>query len=70
EVPLGECGFGGSNQLQIHKFHLGWKVDIQGFPTSYPELNLDTRKPFKSGAEVGAALFTLGLLFLPTFCVS
>jgi len=48
EISLGECNFEGANELQIEKFHLGWKVDIQGFPTSYRELNLDARKCLKN----------------------
>ena len=51
EVPLGEWGFGGSNELQIQKFHLGWIVNIQGFPTSYHELNLDAGKYLKFRLE-------------------
>ena len=31
EVPLGECSFEEANELQIEKFHLSWKVDIQIF---------------------------------------
>ena len=46
-VLLGERSFGGSNELQIYKFHLGWIVNIQGFPTSYHELNLDAGKCLK-----------------------
>ena len=41
---MGECTFGGENGHQIGKFHLGWKLDIQTFPTSYCDLNLDTGK--------------------------
>ena len=28
EAVLGDCNFGGANDHQIPKFHLGWKVDI------------------------------------------
>ena len=41
---IGRLRFDRENELQIGKFHLVWKVDIQGFPTSYHELNLDFRK--------------------------
>jgi len=51
EAVLGECTFGGANGHQIEKFHLGWKVDIQTFPTSPPELNLDAGKCPKSGLK-------------------
>ena len=44
EVLLGEWSFGGENELQIGKLHLGWIANIQGFPTSYHELNLDSGK--------------------------
>jgi len=47
EAVLGECTFGGANGHQIGKIHLGWEVDIQGFPTSQPELSLDVGKCFK-----------------------
>jgi len=43
-VALGECSFGGVNGHKIGKFHFGWKVDIQGFPTSQLELNFDAGK--------------------------
>ena len=41
EVVLGDCNFGGANDYQIEKFHLGWRVDIQNFPESplVPHLN-------------------------------
>ena len=34
EAVLGDFNFGGENGHQIQKFHLGWKLDIQTFPTS------------------------------------
>ena len=45
---LGDLIFDRSNQLQIEKFRLGWKVDSNTFPTSYPAPNSDTRKASKS----------------------
>ena len=47
EVLLGEWRFGGENELPIEKFDLGWIANIQGFPTSYHELNFDAGKYFK-----------------------
>jgi len=47
-AALGECNFVEVNGHQIGKFYLGWKVDMQGFPTSQPKLNLDVRKYPKS----------------------
>jgi len=47
EAVLGDCNFGGENGHQIHKFHLGWKVDIQTFPTSPILPHLDTGKCLK-----------------------
>lgn len=34
------------------------------FPVSYPKLNLDIVNPFKSGVEVGAAIFIVFMCFL------
>jgi len=48
EAVLGDCNFGGANGHQIQKFHLGWKVDIQTFPTSPLLPHLDTWKCLKS----------------------
>ena len=45
---LGDLIFDRSNQLQIEKFWLGWKVDSKTFPTSYPAPNSDTGKASKS----------------------
>ena len=47
EEVLGDFIFGGENGNQIQKFHLGWKVDRKGFPTSYLALNFDFRKALK-----------------------
>ena len=47
KVVLGDLIFEGSNQLQIQKFQLGWKLDFQTFPTSYPAPNLDFGKALK-----------------------
>ena len=51
EVVLGYLRFDRVNELQIGKFHLGWKVDFNKFPTSYHELNLDSGKYFKIGLK-------------------
>ena len=48
---LGELTFGGANGGQIEKFHLGWKVDRQTFPTRTLGVNVDTGKAFKSGSK-------------------
>ena len=40
KAVLGDLIFEGSNQLQIQKFRLGWKVDFQTFPMSYPASDL------------------------------
>jgi len=47
EVVLGDSNFGGENGHQIQKFHLGWKVDIQNFPTIPLFPHLDTWKFLK-----------------------
>ena len=47
EVVLGNLIFDRVNELQIKKFHLGWKVDSKRFPTSYHMLSLDTGKASK-----------------------
>ena len=47
KVTLGELTFEGSNQLQIQKFHLGWKVDTQIFPMSHLALDVDNRNTLK-----------------------
>jgi len=44
---LGDLIFDRSNQLQIEKFQLGWKVDSNTFPTSYPAPDSDTGKASK-----------------------
>jgi len=51
EAVLGDCIFGGENWHQIEKFHLGWRVDIQTFPTSPLVPHLDARKFPKSGLK-------------------
>ena len=43
--------FEGSNQLQIQKFWLGWKVDFQKFPTSYPTPDLDSKNALKQSCQ-------------------
>jgi len=48
---LGYCNFGGANDHQIQKFHLGWKVDIYTFPTSPLLPHLDTWKYLKSTSK-------------------
>ena len=48
EVVLGDLSFDRVNELQIGKFHLGWKVDFKKLPTSYHEINLDAGKCPKS----------------------
>ena len=47
EVVLGDLIFDMVNELQINKFHLGWKLNSNGFPKSYHTLNLDTGKASK-----------------------
>ena len=49
---LGDLIFDRENELQIKKFQLGWKVDSNTFPTSYPAPNSDTRKASKSLLQV------------------
>ena len=44
---LGELSFDRSNDLQIQKFQLGWKLDSQTFPTSYRVPNSDNGKASK-----------------------
>jgi len=51
EAVLGELSFDRSNQLQIEKFQLGWKVDSQTFPTSYLAPDLDTGKYLKQACK-------------------
>jgi len=51
KAVLGELTFEGSNQLQIHKFQLGWKVDSQTFPMSYLAPDFDTRKALKHSCK-------------------
>lgn len=48
---LGDCNFGGENDHQIEKFHLGWKVDIHKFPTILLLPHLDAGKFLKSGLK-------------------
>ena len=45
---FGRIIFGGENDLQIGKFHLGWIANIQGFLKRYHVLNLDVGKCPKS----------------------
>ena len=52
EVVLGELTFDYANDLQIKKFQLGWKVDSETFPTSYPKPHSDTGKASKQGSKV------------------
>ena len=51
EAVLGDCNFGGANGHQIEKLHLGWRVDIQTFPTSPLVPHLDVGKCLKSGLK-------------------
>ena len=51
KVALGYLIFDRENELQIHKFELGWKVDSQTFPKILLLPNLDTYKCPKSGAK-------------------
>ena len=46
-LVLGDLIFDRVNEIQIAKFHLGWKVDTTIFPTSYHMPNLDTGKASK-----------------------
>ena len=50
-VVLGDLIFDKENELQIGKLHLGWIANIQGFPMSYHELNLDAEKYLKFRLE-------------------
>ena len=52
EAILGESNFGGENELQIRKIKLFQKLDRQGFSTSQPSPDLDTRKASKIGLEM------------------
>jgi len=51
KVTLGEMVFEGSNQLQIQKFHLGWKVDRPSFPMSHRAPDLDQWNRLKNSCE-------------------
>ena len=51
-VVLGDLIVYRENELQIVKLYLGWISNIQSFPTSYHELNFDSRKYFKIGLKV------------------
>jgi len=51
KVTLGEMVLEGSNQLQIQKFHLGWKVDRPSFPMSHLAPDLDQWNPLKNSCE-------------------
>ena len=42
KAVLGDFNFGGVHDHQIPKFHLGWKLDSQTFPTSLLLPHLDT----------------------------
>ena len=53
---LGDLIFDRSNQLQIEKFHLGWKVDSNIFPTSYPEPDSGNGKALKQGCQCARPL--------------
>jgi hypothetical protein len=48
KVTLGEMVFEGAKQLQMQKFHLGWKVDRPSFPMSHLAPDLDQWNPLKS----------------------
>ena len=45
---LGDLIFDRENELQIEKFKLGWKLDSNTFPTSYPTPDSNTGKASKS----------------------
>ena len=62
-TSLGRLNFGGANDLQIQKFHLGWIVDRQGFPTSYHELNFDFGKCLKITLKVAQCIEKFGPIF-------
>ena len=59
KVTLGEMVFEGAKQLQIQKFHLGWKVDRPSFPMSHLAPDLDQWNPLKSFCK-GARPFEQG----------
>ena len=70
EAVLGDLIFGGVNGKKIHKLHLGWKVDRQSFPTSYPALNLDSGKALKINLKVARHIEISGAAhweFWPSF---
>ena len=48
KVTLGEMVFEGEKQLQMLKFHFGWKVDRPRFPMSHLAPDLDQWNPLKS----------------------
>ena len=48
KVTLGEMVFEGAKQLQMQKFHLGWKVDRPSFPMSHLAPDVDQCNPLKS----------------------
>jgi len=58
---LGDFIFDRENELKIEKFHLGWKVVSNIFPTSYPTPDLDTVKASESHLKV-ALCIRLGAL--------
>ena len=51
KAVLGDLTFDRSNELQIKKFQLCWKLDSQTFPTSYPAPNSDTYKCLKQSSH-------------------
>ena len=63
-VVLGDLISDKENEVQIDKFHLGWKLDSKIFPTSYHMPNLDTEKASKSFLQnaLCSALLTRGAL--------
>ena len=52
EAVLGESTFEGSNELQMKKFQVFWKADMNIFPMGYHEINLDVGKTSKRDLKV------------------
>ena len=52
EATLGELSFEGSNELQMQKFQVFWKFNLNKFLMSYHGCNLDARKVSKRDLKV------------------
>lgn len=64
---LGESTFEGSNELQMKKFQVVWKVDLNKFPMGYHEINLDVgkapRRDLKVELCIGQVALCIGQIF-------